>query len=173
MNILGKVQTADAGEKIQLPPGFSITSPAFGQGAFIPRKYSGQGEDISPPLNWINPPVGTKSFALLVEDPDAPLITFTHWIIFNLPTAATGLPENVPATETLIDGSRQGTNTLQKIGYTGPKPPTAKPHRYFFKLFALDVLLNLASGVRKNMLLKAAEGHVLGEAELVGIYQKQ
>lgn len=173
MNTSAEIHPAEVGDPLQSLQDFSLASPVFAQGATIPRRYSRQGENISPPLNWMNAPAGTKSFALIIEDPDAPLITFTHWVIFNLPTTSSSLPENVPTVETLPDGARQGKNTLLKIGYTGPKPPTKKPHRYFFKLLALDTLLDLESGVRKKKLLKAVEGHVLAEAELMGIYQKQ
>jgi hypothetical protein len=150
-----------------------LTSSAFGNGKTIPQRYSGEGENISPPLDWTDMPVGTKSFALVMEDPDAPLMTFTHWVIYNLPAFANSLPENVPTTETLPDGSVQGKNTLQKTGYIGPSPPTKKPHRYYFKLFALDTKLALDGRASKNELLDAVEGHVLAEAELMGIYQKQ
>lgn len=150
-----------------------LGSAAFGDNKMIPSKYSGQGEDVSPPLNWLGAPDGTGSFALIVEDPDAPLMTFTHWVLFNIPPTMDNLPEAVPNTETLPDGSRQGKNSLQKIGYEGPMPPTKKPHRYFFKLYALDTMLDLEPGASKKELLKAIAGHVLDEGQLIGIYQKK
>lgn len=150
-----------------------VTSTAFSEGQSIPQKYSGQGEDISPPLKWSPPPAGTKSLALVVEDPDAPLITFTHWSVYNLPPDKTSLPEGVSKSEMLADGSEQGKNSFLKIGYAGPLPPTKKPHRYFFKMYALDTTLDLEPGAGRKQLLRAMDGHVLDEGQLMGIYQKR
>lgn len=150
-----------------------LMSSAFADGKTISIKYSGQGEDISPPLSWSGAPAGTRSFALIVEDPDAPLMTFTHWVIFNLPPGKTSLPENVAKSEELPDGSRQGKNSFQRTGYSGPMPPTKKPHRYYFKIFALDSFLDLDSRATKKELLQAMDGHILAEGQLIGIYQKQ
>ena len=153
--------------------GFQFTSSVFSDHGAIPKKYSGQGDNISPPLTWAGAPAETKSFAMIVDDPDAPIGTFVHWVIFNIPPSAGNLPEDVPKLKNLTDGSLQGRNTFQKIGYGGPLPPTQKPHRYFFKLHALDTMLGLEAGAYKKDLLKAMEGHILAEAELVGVYQKQ
>ena len=152
---------------------FELTSSAFSDHGMIPKKYSGQGDDISPPLAWGGEPAGTKSFALIVDDPDAPAGTFVHWVVYDLPASAHGLPENVEHSDKLSNGTRQGKNTMLKTGYSGPMPPTQKPHRYFFKLYALDTVPDLKPGAHKKELLKAMEGHTLGETQLVGIYQKQ
>lgn len=150
-----------------------ITSTAFAEGRPIPQKYTAQGEDVSPPLQWTGAPPQTKSFALICEDPDAPMGTFTHWVIFNLPAAATGLPENVAKTGSLPDGSKQGQNSFRNIGYNGPAPPRGKPHRYFFKVYALDAMLTLDAGAGKGDLLDAMNGHVLATGQLMGTYQSQ
>ena len=150
-----------------------LGSAAFSENGTIPLKYSGEGENLSPPLAWNSVPQGTRSLALIVEDPDAPFITFTHWVIFNLPPTTTGLPERVPVGPMTSFGARQGKNTLRTMGYDGPKPPTKKPHRYFFKLYALDAMLDLNPGCSKKELLKAMEGHIVGQGQLIGIYQKQ
>jgi Raf kinase inhibitor-like YbhB/YbcL family protein len=149
---------------------FEMTSTAFKQGETIPKQYTGDGRNVSPPLKWSDPPGGTRSMALVCEDPDAPRGTFTHWVIFNLPAEARGLSEAVPSKATLPDGSVQGINDFGNAGYGGPAPPAGKPHRYFFKLFAIDHYLELKTGVTKPDLLTALKGHVLSEAELMGTY---
>ncbi|MGH7950586.1 MAG: YbhB/YbcL family Raf kinase inhibitor-like protein [Limisphaerales bacterium] len=150
-----------------------ITSAAFSEGGLIPQKYTCQGDDISPPLKWAAAPPNTKSFTLICEDPDAPTGAWTHWVIYNLPPNVTELSENVPKTETISGGAKQGLNSFKKIGYGGPCPPAGKPHRYFFKMYALDAMLNLKSGVTKKELLKAMNGHVLAEGQLMGTYQRK
>jgi Raf kinase inhibitor-like YbhB/YbcL family protein len=147
-----------------------LTSSAFTQGSTIPRRYTGDGEDVSPPLRWSDPPEGTRSLALICEDPDAPKGTWTHWVLFDLPAQARELKEGVPAKEGLADGARQGKNDFGKIGYGGPAPPRGKPHRYFFKLYALDAAPGLAAGATRAELLAAMKGHVLAEGELMGLY---
>jgi len=149
-----------------------LHSSAFSNGETIPIKYSGQGDNLSPPLAWSGAPTETRSLALIVEDPDAPMITFTHWLLYNVPPSVTGLPEGIARDMQLPDGSRQGKNTAQSIGYTGPMPPTKKPHRYFFKLYALDAMLELDAGASKSELLEAIKGHEIAEGQLMGIYQK-
>jgi Raf kinase inhibitor-like YbhB/YbcL family protein len=151
---------------------FELTSSAFAQGETIPVKYTCDGDDLSPPLEWHDPPEGTQSFALVNDDPDAPVGTWDHWILFNLPGEAGSLPEGVPSDAELPDGSRQGQNSWRRPGYGGPCPPSGT-HRYFFKLYALDTTLDLVSGVNKKQLLQAMEGHILGEAELIGVYSRQ
>lgn len=155
-----------------------ITSTAFTNGQPIPPKYTGEGKDVSPPLRWMaastlpQRSAQIKSFALICDDPDAPMGTFTHWVIYNLPPTATELPENVAKTETLPDGSRQAGNSFGNISYNGPMPPPGKPHRYFFKLYALDTTLNPGPGASKREVLSAMNGHVLVEGELMGTYQR-
>jgi Raf kinase inhibitor-like YbhB/YbcL family protein len=149
-----------------------LTSSAFTHGSMIPKQYTCDGKDISPPLSWSDPPEKTQSFALIMDDPDAPLGTWVHWVIYNLPATARGLGEGVPPDADLPDGSRQGRNSWRRIGYGGPCPPSGT-HRYFFKLYALDTVLPLASGATKEELLKAMEGHIVAQAELMGRYARR
>ncbi len=150
---------------------FLLASAAFAQGEAIPARYSCDGENVSPSLAWTDPPAGTKSFALIMDDPDAPLDTWTHWVIYNIPTAALGLPESIPAGDQLPDGSLHGMNSWKETGYGGPCPPSGT-HRYFFKLYALDTVLDLEAGVTAQELIRAMEGHLLGQTELMGVYSK-
>jgi Raf kinase inhibitor-like YbhB/YbcL family protein len=147
-----------------------LSSAAFGEGANIPKQYTGDGRDASPPLRWSDPPQGTTSFALIGDDPDAPRGTWVHWVLFNLPAEQRELQEAVPAQEVLASGAKQGQNDFGKIGYGGPAPPPGKPHRYFFKLYALDTPLDLAPGATKDQLVTAMKGHVLAEGQLMGRY---
>lgn len=149
-----------------------LTSSAFAQGAMIPKEYTCDGKDISPPLSWGDPPEGTQSFALIMDDPDAPMGTWVHWVIYNIPATARALPEGVPPDADLSDGSRHGRNSWRRLGYGGPCPPSGT-HRYFFKLYALNTVLPLASGATKEELLKAMEGHILTPAELMGRYSRR
>jgi hypothetical protein len=149
----------------------TITSSAFEEGAMIPKQYTCDGADMSPPLSWSGVPEGTKSLALIADDPDAPMGTWVHWVLYNLPPDSTGLPENVPPEETLANGARQGLNDFKKFGYGGPCPPGGT-HRYFFKLYALDTMLDLSGRVTKQELLKAMEGHILAKGQLMGKYQR-
>lgn len=149
-----------------------LTSSAFANGATIPAKYTCSGEDISPPLAWSDIPTGTQSQALIVDDPDAPSKVWVHWVLFNLPPSTVNLAANVPPQPTLPDGVKQGTNDFHKIGYGGPCPPSGPPHHYQFHIYALDTTLGLAPGASKSDVVKAMEGHVIGEGELVGLYQK-
>ena len=151
---------------------FSLTSTAFNEGQSIPAKYTGDGVDTSPPLAWTDPPSGTVSLALICEDPDAPVGTWTHWVLFNMPANLRKLDEGVSKEETLADGSRQGKNDFKKIGYGGPAPPKGKPHRYYFKLYALDAKLDLPAGSSRKQLIAAMQGHILGEGQLMGTYQR-
>jgi Raf kinase inhibitor-like YbhB/YbcL family protein len=148
-----------------------LTSPAFAEGAAIPDQYTCDGPNISPPLKWSSVPQGTKSIALIVEDPDAPLGTFTHWVIFSISPSVTELPERVPTMDVLPDGVRQGINDMRRTGYGGPCPPTGS-HRYFFKLYALDIELSLKPGATKKDLVSAMEGHVLALGQLMGTYKR-
>ncbi len=154
---------------------FSLTSPAFAAGQDIPIDYTCEAGDVSPPLTWSGVPAGTKSLALVVDDPDAPdpaapKMTWVHWVLYNLPPTATGLPQAV-ATDELPPGTLCGTNDWKRTGYGGPCPPIGR-HRYFFKLYALDTLLPDLKHPTKAQLEQAMEGHILGKAELMGYYQK-
>ena len=153
-------------------PSFQLTSTAFSAGQPIPAIYTCDGQDISPPLQWTDPPTGTKAFALIAEDPDAPAGTWIHWVLYGLPATARQLPEAVPSEGQLPDGSRHGRNSWQRLGYGGPCPPSGT-HRYFFRLYALDVPLDLAAGASKKQLLGAMEGHILAVAELMGTYSRK
>ena len=151
----------------------TLTSSAFAEGASIPSKYTADGEDVSPPLKWANVPAGAKSLALICDDPDAPVGTWVHWVLYGLPADTAELPEAVPATKTIAGGARQGTNDFKRIGYGGPAPPKGAPHRYHFKLYALDAELDLDPGATKQALLRAMEGHVLAQGQLMGTYQRK
>jgi len=159
---------AAGGEKMEI----KVTSSAFAEGGMIPPKYTCDGQDISPPLEWDAVPEGTKSIALISDDPDAPGGTWVHWVLFNLPAETRKLEENIPPDKTLPNGARQGTTGFERIGYGGPCPPSGT-HRYFFKIYALDTKLDLAAGARKRELLKAMEGHILGQGQLIGKYKRK
>lgn len=148
---------------------FQISSPAFANGAAIPSKFSCKGRDISPALAWTEPPAGTKSFALIMDDPDAPVGIWVHWIIFNIPASNRDLKEAAPTDPQLSDGSIQGITSAHSNGYHGPCPPSGT-HRYYFKLYALDTMLSLSSNADKKSLLAAMEGHILANAEWMGTF---
>lgn len=150
----------------------SMSSAAFQEGEVIPASYTCQGQDVSPPLTWSEPPAGTQSLALIVDDPDAPVGVFTHWVIFNIPADSRGLSEAVPTQAELPSGALQGKNDFGRMGYTGPCPPPGRPHRYQFTVYALDSRLDLTAGVAKTQLLTAMQGHVLAQGELSGRYQR-
>ena len=149
-----------------------ITSSAFTEGSVMPAKYTCDGQDISPPLEWKNIPAGTKSFALITDDPDAPMGTWVHWVAYNIPPNINKIDENVKPEKEFKDGMRQGSNSWPKIGYGGPCPPSGT-HRYYFKLYALDTMLELKPGATKVQVLQATKGHVLAEAQLMGKYKRQ
>jgi len=149
---------------------FELTTSSFPSGGNIPRQFTCEGEDISPALAWTEPPPGTQSLALIMDDPDAPMGTFVHWVVYNLPAAARQLPDRVPRKDDLAGGGAQGRNDFPTTGYGGPCPPPGKPHRYFFKLYALDSKLNLKAGIGKRDVEQAMKGHVLAEAQLMGRY---
>jgi Raf kinase inhibitor-like YbhB/YbcL family protein len=151
-----------------------ITSDAFREGEAIPTKYTCDGDDLSPALRWSDIPPNTKSFVLICEDPDAPSGAFTHWVLYNLPPTATGLPEGAPAEARLANGAVQGRNDFKRIGYGGPcPPPKDSAHRYFFRLYALDTELQLQAGARREDIVLAMEGHVLAKGHLMGTYQRK
>lgn len=149
-----------------------LTSSAFVDNGLIPAKYTCDGADISPPLSWDEIPPNTQSLALIVDDPDAPRMTFVHWVIYDILPSVNQLAEKIPAGKTIAIGGIQGKNDFGKLGYGGPCPPSGT-HRYFFHLYALDKKLNLEPGVSKNQILTAMAGHVLAKAELMGKYQRQ
>jgi len=169
---LGVTVLAETPEEGGQAMAFELTSAAFAAGESIPPKYTCDGQDISPPLEWSDPPAGTQSFALICDDPDAPVGTWIHWVLFNLPAESHALPEAVPADADLADGGRHGENSWRRLGYGGPCPPGGT-HRYFFKLYALDTVLDLDAGVSKKQVLRAMEGHTLAQVELMGTYSRQ
>lgn len=150
---------------------FTLVSPAFAGGDSIPAEYTCDGLDISPPLEWGGVPEGTVSLALVCDDPDAPVGTWVHWVIFDIPPGTTSLPAGVPADTTLADGAVQGRNSWGRTGYGGPCPPFGT-HRYYFRLYALDTCLGLPPRTGSRELARAMEGHVLGVAELMGTYRR-
>jgi hypothetical protein len=151
---------------------FALKSTAFANGGEISRRYACDGADLSPALNWEDVPAGTHSLAVIADDPDAPVGTWTHWIIWNIPAQATVLPEGVPKVDVLDNGARQGRNDFKRIGYGGPCPPPGKRHRYFFKLYALDARLEVEAGASRNELELAMKRHVLSQTELMGTYRR-
>jgi len=144
---------------------FTLTSPAFRDGQAIPEQYTADGRNVPPPLAWGDPPAGTRAFALVCEDPDAPRGTFTHWVVANLPAETREL-----GGAALPGGATQGANDFGQVGYGGPAPPPGKPHHYVFRLLALDRPLDLPAGATKDQVRQAAKGHVLAEGRLVGTY---
>ena len=146
----------------------ALSSDAFASGEKIPVKHTCRGADVSPPLEWSEAPAGTQSFALIVDDPDAPAGTWVHWVLYDLPAETRALGEGIEKQKELPNGARQGRNDFGKIGYGGPCPPPGKPHRYFFKLYALDEKLALIPGATKDNVAKAMQGHILAQGELLG-----
>lgn len=149
-----------------------LTSSAFKDGEAIPRGYTCDGANVSPPLEWTGMPKSAKTIAIIADDPDAPSGTFVHWVLYDLPAAGLGLIENTPPSESFNGGGAQGKNDFEKIGYGGPCPPSGT-HRYFFKLYALDTELPLKSGASKAEVEKAMEGHIVGQAQLMGTYSRR
>ncbi len=149
-----------------------VSSPAFGEGKTIPKKYTGSGNDVSPPLKWGKVPAGTKSIAIICDDPDAPKKVWVHWVLFNLPAETKELSEGVEKKKTLSSGAKQGKNDMKKIGYNGPYPPRGKAHHYHFKVYALDKKLSLKAGATKKKLLAKMKGHILAEGQLIGTFKR-
>jgi Raf kinase inhibitor-like YbhB/YbcL family protein len=148
-----------------------ISSPVFSEGKMIPTRYTCDGPDVSPELSWSGVPEAAKSLALICDDPDAPMGTWVHWVLFNIPSSANGLTAEMPSDASLANGARHGTNDFRRLGYGGPCPPGGT-HRYFFKLYALDAELDLESGITKAELLEAMQGHILAEGQLMGTYKR-
>lgn len=148
-----------------------IKSTAFENKGMIPERYTCDGEDISPPLEWYDAPDGTQSFSLICDDPDAPMRTWVHWVVYDIPPNINALPEHAPPEQELTNGGKQGRSDFGTIGYGGPCPPSGT-HRYFFKLYALDSFVGLHPGATKEQLLKAMKGHILEKSTLMGKYRR-
>lgn len=149
-----------------------VESTAFEEGGTIPRRYTCDGEDVSPPLSWSTPPEGTKSLVLICDDPDAPMGTWVHWVLFGLSPDISELPEGVPSQRIVLGGAKQGTTSFGRVGYGGPCPPKGPAHRYFFKLYAVDTEIDLDAGATKQEVLRVIEGHILAQGQLMGRYSR-
>lgn len=147
-----------------------LKSSAFEGGAEIPDRYTGAGEDVSPPLSWSDVPDGTRSFILTMDDPDAPMGTWIHWVVYNIPGTSTSLKEDLPRKMLLSDGTKQGINSFRWFGYGGPHPPPGRAHTYVLTLYALDTVPDVISGANKGTVIRAAQGHVLDSAQLTGTF---
>jgi len=153
--------------------GITVTSTVFAAGKPIPVKYTGQGENISPDLVWSGAPASVKSYVLICDDPDASAGTWVHWTMWNIPPTSTGLAQGVASDATLPDGSVQGATSSGRRGYGGPMPPKGNAHHYYFRVYALDTMLSLASSANRAQLDAAMRGHVLSQGQLMGTYQRQ
>lgn len=150
----------------------ALISSSFEHDGPISKKYTCDGEDISPELSWEGAPKGTETYALIVDDPDAPGRVFTHWVVYNIPGSVTGFEEGMSAFEIVKAGASQGKNDFGQTGYGGPCPPPGKAHHYHFRLYAIDGILDIPSGLSKSTVLNAMKGHVLAETEIVGLYKR-
>lgn len=151
---------------------FSISSTAFKNAEKVPAKYTCEGLNVSPPLQWSDPPAGTASFALIVDDPDAPSGTFTHWVLFNIPAGILSLNESLPSRDRLENGALHGKTDFGTVGYGGPCPPSGPVHHYRFNIYALDKTIDLNAGVSKKQLLDAIKGRILAQGQLIGLYRR-
>ncbi len=152
---------------------FQVSTTAFPEQGNIPKKYTCDGEDVSPALSWTGLPAGTLALALIADDPDAPVGTFTHWVLYDLGASAHEVAEGLPKKPELPDGARQGQNDFRQVGYNGPCPPPGKPHRYYFKLYALNAKLGLKAGASRKEVERAMQGHVIAETQVMGKYGRQ
>ncbi len=155
------------------PMTLDVASPAFDSGDPIPPRYTCDGQNVSPPLRWSGVPEDAVALAVVADDPDAPRGTWVHWVLYGLDAGRSGLPEDVPARESVLDGALQGRNDFKDIGYGGPCPPAGQRHRYFFRVFALDARPDLGAGSTRDELLEAMDGHVLARGELMGTYRRR
>jgi Raf kinase inhibitor-like YbhB/YbcL family protein len=171
LQILGPAACHSSSTSTSRTPSIELESSSFPQGE-IARQFTCDGAGRSPALSWKSPPPGTRSFALIVIDRDAPSGSFVHWVLYDLPADKRSLPEGLPQQEQLPDGGRQGRNDFDSIGYGGPCPPGKSPHRYVFTLYALDSILNLPPAATEKQVMQAIKTHVLAQGELVGRYQR-
>lgn len=168
----GTAGSADNSNTNEIPMTIQVHSTAFAAGQPIPGRQAFDQQNMSPALQWSGVPAGAKSLALICDDPDAPMGTWVHWVLYAVPAGTTNLAEGVPSAAQLGDGSKQGVNDFKRLGYGGPCPPPGKAHRYFFKLYALDAVPDLKGGATKKELVKAMDGHIIAQGELVGTYQR-
>lgn len=169
--VMAQGQVASSANEGHARP-FTLGSSAFASGEMVPDQYTCKGQDISPTLRWNNAPAKTASFALVMDDPDAPAGDWVHWVMWDVPASKHALAENVAKTEQLDDGSHQGRNSFNRTGYNGPCPPPGQRHRYFFRLYALDSKIKVAPGADRDALEAATKGHVLATAVYVGTFQR-
>jgi hypothetical protein len=168
-----------ASASAQAPATLTVTSPTLKAGETIPADYTADGKNVSPPLQWSGAPTSTKEFAVICDDPDVPMPQpFVHWVIYKIPGTAKGLPENIPIDPATpmpaeVASAVQGTSGFRRAIYRGPAPPPGKPHHYHFRVYAIDAVLDLRPGLTKAELLDAIKGHVVGEGELVAIYERK
>jgi Raf kinase inhibitor-like YbhB/YbcL family protein len=166
----GGLAAAEHGETAAM----ELSSPAFADGQSIPAKYTCDEKDLSPPLKWSGVPAGAKSLVLIADDPDAPVGTWTHWVLYDLPGNTTELTEDLPKSQFLPNGAKQGLNDFKRLGYGGPCPPAGKAHRYFFKLYALDAPVGLKPGATKKEVERAiGDKHVVAQTQLIGTYKRR
>lgn len=175
----GAAAAPQASATIQTPKPISVTSPTIKEGAPIPLDHTADGKNVSPALAWTGAPAGTKEFALICEDPDAPTPQpFVHWVAYKIPATAKGLPEQLPtdpaaALPADLTGMLQGNSGFRRPGYFGPRPPAGKVHHYHFIVYALDAPVDLPAGATKAQLVEAMKGHIIGQGELVGTYERK
>ena len=160
------------GGTVEAPKTIIVYSEAFENGGRIPKKYTKEGEDVSPPLRWSNAPEDTKCYVVVVVDPDAPMGPFIHWVLYNIPATVMSLPEGIPKTPVVEGIGMQGVNDYGEVGYGGPYPPPGTTHRYIFRVYALDTTLTIGPGARLEDVMRMMEGHVIAYGELVGTYSR-
>jgi Raf kinase inhibitor-like YbhB/YbcL family protein len=154
------------------PAKLELKTTAFAPGGTIPKQFTCSGRDESPALSWNQPPAQTRSFALIVDDPDAPAGDWVHWVVYNLPATARQLPAHVPPGDGVAGGGKQGVNDFSRLGWGGPCPPPGKPHRYFFRLYAVDTVFTVQGSVKRQKVDAAMKGHILAQAELIGTFSR-
>ncbi len=172
MVVLALVAPAEVCGQKAASSNFELKTTSFTPGGFIPKRFTCEAANVSPALTWTDPPLGTQSFAIVEDDPDAPAGTFVHWVVYDLPAAYRKLPEALSGNGQMPGGGRQGTNDFSGTGYSGPCPPPGRPHRYFIRLYAVDAILNLRSAATRKELDAAMQGHILAHAELMGRFTR-
>jgi Raf kinase inhibitor-like YbhB/YbcL family protein len=172
MVVLALVAPAEVCAQKAASSEFELKTTSFAPGGFIPKRFTCEAANVSPALAWTDPPLGTQSFAIIEDDPDAPSGTFVHWVVYDLPAAYRKLPEALSRNGQMPGGGRQGTNDFSRTGYSGPCPPPGGPHRYFIRLYALDAMLNLRPAASRKELDAAMQGHILAQAELMGRFAR-